>query len=266
VDHPNLGATILYGAVKPGSYGPIGSKVSKGKQIAVIGKYPKGSTMLHIEAWKLGTIKPRPTWSKGDPPQSNLDITPYLQAAKSNVMPDPDQKQKLCGGDVTADDGALNLDAPCSTINGVQVCNAFNIQAWQDSLQEELDALSALIIATEYAKKDKGSVKTAITAAQASLVAGQAMFDKWGLFTLTPSDAVSETSEATRQVRCSKLTLLGALDQVDQDQNNGNGNGNQGNGGNQDKGDKGSSSSGGGLAIGLAVLVGAGLYLRKKRG
>ena len=264
VDHPEAGFTALYGAVKPGSYPAVGTKVKRGEQIATIGKYPKGSTMLHIEAWALGTVKPRPTWKSGDPPASNIDITSYLEAAKGNVQKqDPkDSKTLQCGGDVTADDGALNLDVPCSIIGGVQVCNAANISAWQTSLEEELDALKGLVLAAEKAGK-----KSAIKGSNYIIGMGEEILDKWGLFTFEPSKAVAETAEATRRVRCEKLDILKALEgqQKPQDQQQGGQGGNQGQSQNGQQKPSQGSGGGGGAAPLILAAVGVGLLLRRKR-
>ena len=111
VDHPDAGITVMYGAVKPGSYKGVGTKVKAGEKIATIGTYPKGSTMLHLEIYKLGTQKPRQVWYSGDPPSVVFDPSDYLKAAMSNVVDQlPDSKKSQCGGDVSADDGALDLD------------------------------------------------------------------------------------------------------------------------------------------------------------
>lgn len=81
VDSPSTGVSILYGAVAPGSYGPKGTQVKRGQQIATVGKYPGGSTMLHFELWTKTQI-PRPRWEpNASPPASLLDPAPYLQRA-----------------------------------------------------------------------------------------------------------------------------------------------------------------------------------------
>ncbi|MCA9663898.1 MAG: hypothetical protein KC486_36570, partial [Myxococcales bacterium] len=73
-------------AIKPGSNLPIGTAVKRGQVIAAVGKYPKGSTMLHWEAWKLGTRKPRARWSEGKPrPADNYDPSDYLKRAMSSA-------------------------------------------------------------------------------------------------------------------------------------------------------------------------------------
>ena len=154
VDHPKAGITVLYGAVSPGSY-KVGDKVTRGQKLAEIGVYPKGSTMLHAEIYPLGTTV-RKVWYSGDPPDTVIDPSDYLKAAMGNVVQENPQDSKTlqCGGDVTADDGALDLDTPCSIVAGVQVCNAFNITAWQDTLKAELDSLRGLVLAAKAAGKD----------------------------------------------------------------------------------------------------------------
>jgi len=76
------GPVVLYGAVAPESWtefgvGP-GIRVEAGQALARIGRYPKGSSMLHFELYEQGTVKNR-VWCAGRPmPQGALDPTSYL--------------------------------------------------------------------------------------------------------------------------------------------------------------------------------------------
>jgi murein DD-endopeptidase MepM/ murein hydrolase activator NlpD len=73
---------VLYGAVAPNSSKfEIGDSVKAGEEIAKIGVYPKGSSMLHIEAYTEGTKK-NYRWFSGQPaPSRLLDVTPILLVA-----------------------------------------------------------------------------------------------------------------------------------------------------------------------------------------
>jgi murein DD-endopeptidase MepM/ murein hydrolase activator NlpD len=95
------GCLILYGAVAPGSYGPVGTVVRRGEQIAKIGVYPAGSTMLHIELWLPGVRPPRPRWEAGDDaPMQLQDIELYLKRAMTPAADHPSE---------SSDDGASGL-------------------------------------------------------------------------------------------------------------------------------------------------------------
>jgi murein DD-endopeptidase MepM/ murein hydrolase activator NlpD len=74
------GPMLVFGAVAPGSYPVKGARVSRGQKIAEVGRYPGGSTMLHLELHKVGTTKRIP-WMWGKPqPGSLVDPTNYLLA------------------------------------------------------------------------------------------------------------------------------------------------------------------------------------------
>lgn len=77
---PATDITILYGAVAPNSYPPVGTQVKRGEQIASLGVYPAGSSMLHIELWPGKLKPPRPRWNPGEPAPS-IDPAEYLNRA-----------------------------------------------------------------------------------------------------------------------------------------------------------------------------------------
>ncbi|MEZ5069346.1 MAG: hypothetical protein R2847_13130 [Bacteroidia bacterium] len=164
---------------------------------------------------------------------------------------------------MTADDGALDLDHPCSVVAGVEVCNAANISAWQTTLKDEIDSLKGLVIAAETAGKSNLTKGTNYI-----VTMGEGIYEKWGLFTFQPSQAVAETAEAARRVKCERLELEAKLagDLPPQD-NQGNGQGGQGQGGQNGQQKPGESPSGGGagLALAGAVVIGVGLMLRRKK-
>lgn len=99
VYNPATDITLLYGAVKPGSYGAIGTAVKRGDQIAVVGVYPAGSTMLHLEQWQGKLKPPRARWNPGEPAPS-YDPAPYLERASATwtlvpgKLPQGDQGQQ----------------------------------------------------------------------------------------------------------------------------------------------------------------------------
>jgi murein DD-endopeptidase MepM/ murein hydrolase activator NlpD len=76
------GPVVLYGAVAPGSWSEFGVgpgiRVQTGQPLGRIGRYPKGSSMLHFELYEQGTMRNR-VWCAGRPlPQGALDPTSYL--------------------------------------------------------------------------------------------------------------------------------------------------------------------------------------------
>jgi len=81
----NKDAAILYGAVAPNSwtfYGvEVGDDVEAGQPIAAIGRYPDGSTMLHISAHAPKTRDPDQWWWGKMPPADLRDVRVYLDAA-----------------------------------------------------------------------------------------------------------------------------------------------------------------------------------------
>lgn len=99
---PATDVTLLYGAVKPGSYPPIGTQVRRGEQIATIGTYPAGSTMLHLEIWPGKLQPPRPRWNPGSDPPS-YDPAPYLERAWANWTTVPGLIPSGDGGNVPVD-------------------------------------------------------------------------------------------------------------------------------------------------------------------
>ena len=79
------GPVLIFGAVHPGHLPAPGRVLQRGELVGRIGKYPGGSTMLHIEQWTVGAFKdnPRPSgpWKWGSPrPAQLVDPTAYLQA------------------------------------------------------------------------------------------------------------------------------------------------------------------------------------------
>lgn len=246
VDHSTY--TALYGAVRPGSFGATGTAVKAGVPFATIGKYPKGSSMLHFEAWQLGTRPTRPKWYSGDPPSALYDPSEYLQLAKQKTA-DPQNipsKKGLCGGDVVTADG-LDLDSPASIVFGVQVPNQLNVASWRSALEAELELLQAALATA----KTQGKGGAAVTKAKSEEGLALDALEAWSPLTLSPGDAVAALSEQARRTRCARLGLEAALEGKPPPKDD------QGQGG-------GSSGGGAGLLVaGAVVALGAGLFLRR---
>ncbi|MCB0486662.1 MAG: M23 family metallopeptidase [Flavobacteriaceae bacterium] len=82
------GIVCLYGEVKNNSWNEFGVLknhfVEKGQAIARVGITPGGSSMLHFETYKKGTLQNTPWYSNKNPPSNLLNPTKYLlQAQKS---------------------------------------------------------------------------------------------------------------------------------------------------------------------------------------
>lgn len=92
VESKDTGILLVYGAVAPGSYPSKGVAVKRGQQIAKVGVYPQGSTMLHLETWAPGVRPARPKWSWGAAKPSQLyDVSEYLSRAMGvDVEPQAD--------------------------------------------------------------------------------------------------------------------------------------------------------------------------------
>lgn len=74
------GPVVVYGAVSPSGRASVGNRVQRGQQIAKVGQYPGGSSMLHFEVYRVGTRK-RPKWPFGKAqPGSLVDPETYLLA------------------------------------------------------------------------------------------------------------------------------------------------------------------------------------------
>lgn len=74
------GPTLVFGAVEPGSFPDTGKVLERGEQIARIGRYPGGSSMLHLELYKVGTTK-RVKWPWETPqPPTLVNPNSYLLA------------------------------------------------------------------------------------------------------------------------------------------------------------------------------------------
>ncbi len=79
------GPVIIFGAVHPDHRPQVGKLLRRGELVGRIGTYPGGSTMLHIEQWKVGTWKdkerPRGPWKWDQPrPDALVDPTSYLKS------------------------------------------------------------------------------------------------------------------------------------------------------------------------------------------
>lgn len=75
------GNVLNYAAISKKSWEPFGigegSRVQAGQTIALIGKYPGGSTMLHLERYREGS-RDNKKWFEGSRPSSLLDAQALL--------------------------------------------------------------------------------------------------------------------------------------------------------------------------------------------
>lgn len=84
------GVTVLLGGTRPGSAKVSnGQRVEAGQQLAEVGSYPLGDTMLHVQLYGRHLtekeVNARKKWDLGgDPPPDLLDPTEYLTAASTN--------------------------------------------------------------------------------------------------------------------------------------------------------------------------------------
>jgi hypothetical protein len=271
VESKETGVLLLYGAVAPGSYPKNGTKVVQGQQIATIGVYPHGSSMLHIEAWKPGVRPPRPRWeANGSQPSQLYDISEYLERAKQNFT---DQAQGgavkplVCGGYVTASSdpfldplrGDLTYGQPCSYFGDTMVCIPTNTVAWRASLKRELDACVPVynsynkLVAAKTAKWDK-----ATSDAYESMQAGFKAYEEWNSVNSLPANAVDALREAAAAVRCATEVFVYYLAKKNPDASaeNEDSDSKPNNGGQQTPA---AEPGGGGLAIAAAGL-GLGAY------
>jgi peptidoglycan hydrolase-like protein with peptidoglycan-binding domain len=97
------GPVIVYGALIPNSWEAYGltkgSRVNRGDPLGLIGTYPEGDAMLHIEAHEEGTRRSDPWVISQGPPNALLNITPLLELALKSPQaksgpytpPHPDQ-------------------------------------------------------------------------------------------------------------------------------------------------------------------------------
>lgn len=283
VESVATGVLLLYGAVAPGSYPAKGIKVKRGQQIAKIGVYPHGSTMLHGEAWVLGVRPPRPQWRKDDPrPPELLDISEYLERAKASYVDQApaqsEQTKKICGADVTASTdpfldplrGDLTYDHPCSVILGVEVCQPTNVTAWRASLTRELD----ITIPSYNAFNKKVGEKIVVwdgptSKAYDQMMGGKQALSEWNEVNSLPWNAVEALKKAAAEVRCAgklfaerlaKLQPDNAPENEDSGGSNGGGSKPSQGGGQQNTPTP--SKGGGGTGLALAA-AGAAFFLLK---
>lgn len=90
------GPVIVYGALIPDSwkaYGlGVGSRVARGDTLGLVGTYPEGDEMAHLEARRKGTRRVHAWYIEDGVPADLLNITPLLQLArkgKSQGQPAP---------------------------------------------------------------------------------------------------------------------------------------------------------------------------------
>jgi murein DD-endopeptidase MepM/ murein hydrolase activator NlpD len=106
------GLSILYGAVAPGTWPKLPTPVKRGQPIAKIGRYPGGSTMLHLETWASPVSIPRPAWPWGAPkPAQALDPADYLARVGSGAQ--------------GAQSGNQGLSSPLIAVAGIGVLGYF---------------------------------------------------------------------------------------------------------------------------------------------
>lgn len=79
------GPVLVYGALIPNSWEAYGlskgSRVRRGDPVGLIGTYPEGDQMLHIEAHAEGTRRSDPWVISQGPPGQLLNVTPLLEQA-----------------------------------------------------------------------------------------------------------------------------------------------------------------------------------------
>lgn len=84
----NAGPVILYGEIKNESWEEFGisegKKVKRGQPICRIGKNQAGTSMLHLETYRKGTLKNFPWYVGKNPPPEILDPTKYLLNCLNN--------------------------------------------------------------------------------------------------------------------------------------------------------------------------------------
>ena len=82
------GPVVVYGALIADSWQEFGigkgSRVSAGAPLARVGTYPKGDTMLHIEARRPGARSAKPWYIAEGVPGTLLNVTPLLDQAKNS--------------------------------------------------------------------------------------------------------------------------------------------------------------------------------------
>lgn len=79
------GPVVVFGAVDPDHLPKPGIVLERGELVGRIGTYPKGSSMLHFELWKVGSFKdaPRPSgpWKwDGERPGALINPYQYLES------------------------------------------------------------------------------------------------------------------------------------------------------------------------------------------
>lgn len=103
------GRTVLLGGTRPGSARvKTGDRVAAGQQVAEVGEYPLGDSMLHFQLYGRplteAEVNKRKSWAVDTAPPADLvDPSDYLQAASTNPI------KGFVGlvGDQQPDEGAL---------------------------------------------------------------------------------------------------------------------------------------------------------------
>lgn len=78
------GRTILLGGVRPGTGASKGTRVVPGQQVGVVGNYPLGDSMCHVQLWNrpltISEVIKRQEWKVGQPrPDALIDPAEFLQ-------------------------------------------------------------------------------------------------------------------------------------------------------------------------------------------
>lgn len=85
------GLTVLLGGSAAGSAAPKGTRVAAGQQVAKVGAYPNGSTMLHFQLYDgtltAAQVEARKSWAWDAPrPDHLLDPLDYLRTAAARTQ------------------------------------------------------------------------------------------------------------------------------------------------------------------------------------
>ncbi|MFY0531493.1 hypothetical protein [Nannocystis pusilla] len=146
--HTTSGKSILFGCTAPGTAPPVGTLIKAGSEVARVGVYPKGSSMVHFQlydakispseankwqSWKFGTAKP-PHLS---------DPMPYLLGAHEEPPKKPETETST---------GRTDVD-PCPRIDGQLVCMLPDVAAWTETARNEI-TLTKAVLATLLAAPD----------------------------------------------------------------------------------------------------------------
>lgn len=238
--HTTSGRSILFGATAPGSAPPVGTLIKAGSEVARVGVYPKGSSMVHFQLYDAkispGEANQWQSWKVGNPqPPHLIDPMPYLLGAHAEPPPQPQ-----------IETGPRTDVNPCGRINGQLVCMMPDVAAWRETARVEAEATQATLQQLMAAPDELWTA--AVNEADAAF-----LNDAWSVYVEEAEGATAKLGANERVLRLVSAVKVAIETRTVFEQALKGGGGNSGS--SSGAGKRGSGGGGGGVIGGVLVLA-----------